>query len=153
MWRAIAAIATVITALLTMIAAFFTLQATVLRDSDDNPAPPPGIERPPTPDPGIAQPASLEGFWEYGGGSLEVYFDGSEDDLTFYSYDDYDDQGNWIGEGGIIVDVDAREAFMFGYDNFCLEYEADLYFLDGWGMEGDIECLDDGTMGGIGFYR
>ena len=151
MFKAIAAIATALAAIATMATALVVLLQTQEANRDN---PPPGVERPATPLPGDDQPASLSGPWFYEGGSLDLYFedlDGGNE--VFYAFDDFNNLGEKIGEGGLLVDVDAGEAQMFGFDDQCDRYEADLYLLDSWGMEGDIECIDDGVTGGVGFYR
>ncbi len=151
MFKAIAAIATALAAIATMATALVVLLQTQEANRVDEP--PPGVERPATPLPGDAQPASLSGSWFYEGGSLDLYFEDIEGDDVFYAFDDFNNAGQKVGEGGLFVDVDASEAQMFGFDNSCDRYEADLFLLDSWGMEGMLECIDDGVTGGVGFYR
>ena len=153
MFKAIAAIATALAAIATMATALVVLMQTQEANRAD---PPPGVERPATPLPGDAQPASLEGEWFYDGGSLDIYFDSTDDGMAVYAYDDYDTFDSFVGSGALAINVDEGLAIMVGVGGPCgedMEYEGELYLLDSWGIEGELICILTGGTRGMGYYR
>ncbi len=160
MWKAIAAIATAATAIVTLFAALLTLLATqtnvdvpIIPGGGNADPDPTTVVGPIAPDPGDAQPTSLEGLWFYDGGDLDLFYEGAEDSAVFYSFDDYNEAGDWIGEGTMAIDTDEGIVVMIGYDDLCSEYEAFLTIEDSFSMYGTITCLDNGEGGEIELFR